>query len=77
MAERERDLGKALSNIEQETTSAPMPQARPSTIQDFTAQKYRQADDSLQQIQQDFRKIITELEQRYKAIMDQLKRITG
>ena len=78
MADRERDLSKVLSNVEQDIAGTPALPTRPSpNVQDFAPQKYRNAGDSLEQIQQDFRKGLVELEQRYKALFDELKRITG
>lgn len=78
MVDRERDLSGVLSRVEQEVSGAPTPApTRQHTVQDFAPQKYRQAGDSLEQIQQDFRKGLAELEQRYKALFDELKRITG
>jgi hypothetical protein len=80
---RDTSMSKILDNVEQELhgvpASAPTPPSRASTsaVEAFAPQKYRNTQDSLQQIQQDFRKVVAELEQRFKALADELKRITG
>jgi hypothetical protein len=74
---RDRDLSKALSNVEQELASAPALPTRTASVEAFAPQKYRNTGDSLEQIQQDFRKAVAELESRFKALNDELKRITG
>jgi hypothetical protein len=77
---RERDMSKVLANVEQEMTQHPIPVQRtsPQAVEAFAPQKYRNpSGDSMEQIQQDFRKVVTELEQRFKVLADELKRITG
>jgi hypothetical protein len=79
--ERDRDLSKVLRNVETEMTGVPTlarqsPQHQ-QNVQDFAPQKYRDASDSLEQVQHDLRKTIGELEARLKAIIEVLKRITG
>jgi hypothetical protein len=78
---RDRDLSKVLSNVEQEMANVPAPapaRTNPSSsVEAFAPQRYRSAGDSLEQIQQDFRKAVADLEQRFKALTDELKRITG
>jgi hypothetical protein len=77
MAERDIPMNKILSNVEQELRGAPA--AAPRSIEAFTPQKYRNPSsaDSMQQIQQDFHRTVTELEQRFAALTDELKRIAG
>jgi hypothetical protein len=76
--ERDRDLSKVLRNVENEMTGVPTPAPRAQqNIQDFAPPKYRDASDSLEQVQQDMRKTVSELEIRLKAIIEVLKRITG
>lgn len=85
MAEpRDRDLSKVLSNVEQELHGALPPassvRTSASAVESFAPQKYRNpsgASDSLEQIQQDFRKAVADLESRFKALADELKRITS
>ena len=77
MADRERDLTNILSNVEKEMQDvAPVPTPR-SVVESFAPQKYRSANDSMEQIQQDLRKAITYLESRSRALIEELKRITG
>jgi hypothetical protein len=79
MAERDTTpMSKVLSNVEQELQGVPVPAARPSpNVESFAPAKYRNERDSMEQIQQDFRKAVAEMEQRFKALTDELKRMTG
>ena len=73
--DRERDLGKILNNVEEELN--PTIQS-PSTVERFAPQKYRsERGDSMEQIKQDFRKSVADLESRFKSVLDELKRIMG
>ena len=74
----DRDLSKVLSNVEQEMQGVTPPPRATQTVEAFAPQKYRNdRGDSLEQIQQDFRKVVQELEIRFKSVLDELKRITG
>ena len=76
MAEQ-RDMTSILSNVEKDLHDiAPVPTPR-SVVESFAPQKYRSANDSMEQIQQDLRKAITDLENRSRALIEELKRITG
>jgi hypothetical protein len=80
MADRDTTpMSKVLSNVEQELQNLPAPPTRtPSqNVEAFAPQKYRERSDTMEQIQQDFRKAVAEMEQRFKALTDELKRITG
>ena len=72
------DLSKVLDNVEQELHSPP------AAVERFAPQRHRDAItptrdtmDSLEQMQLDLRKVITNLEDRFKALTNDLKRITG
>jgi hypothetical protein len=76
MAEQ-RDLTKILDNVEDELKHAHPPAPAPTraaVIESFAPQKYKNAGDTLSQIQQDFRKSILDLENRFKTLMDEVKR---
>jgi hypothetical protein len=79
MAEQ-RDLTKILDNVSQELaqgpgTGVPTPaRTNQGVVESFAPQKYRNAGDTLSQIQQDFRKSILDLENRFKTLMDEVKR---
>ena len=78
MADRERDLTKVLSNVEQEMQGVPALPVRPQqNVQDFAPPKYRNAGDSFEQIKQDLRKTHTDLEARVRAILEDMKRMIG
>jgi hypothetical protein len=79
MADRDTTpMSKVLSNVEQELQGLPTPARTPSpNVESFAPQKYRERGDTMEQIQQDFRKAVAEMEQRFKALTDELKRITG
>ena len=85
MAEH-RDLNsmsKILDNVEEDLrrpAQAPAPvatRAPPSVVESFAPQKYRNAADTVEQVQQDLRRAVADTESRFKAIVDELKRITG
>lgn len=84
MAEpRDRDLSKVLSNVEQDIaqgmpapTRAPAPSSA-SVVESFAPQKYRNASDSMEQIQQDFRKALADMESRSRALIEELKRMAN
>lgn len=87
--ERERDLSKVLSNVEQDIgqgqvqpTHARMVGASSvdarSSVEAFAPQKYRNAGgDSLKQIHHDFCRVMSEFELRFKALMEEMKRAAG
>lgn len=54
----------------------PLPPARVESIDKFIPTKYRTGD-SLEQIQQDFRKAVNDLENRFKAAIEEMKRLAG
>lgn len=86
MAEH-RDLNsmsKILDNVEEDLrrpAQAPAPvatRAPPNNVvESFAPQKYRNAADTVEQVQQDLRRAVADTESRFKAIVDELKRITG
>ena len=82
MAEH-RDLTKILGNVEEDIEHArPPAYARTSTIkrsvvESFAPQKYRNASDSMEQIQQDFRKALADMESRSRALIEELKRMAN
>lgn len=82
MAEH-RDLTKILDNVEEDLKHAHPPAQPParassaSVVESFAPQKYRNAGDSMEQIQQDFRKAVSELDSRSKALIDELKRMAN
>ena len=80
MADQDRSLSKALSNFEQELTDVPAPPpapSRPAVVESFAPQRYRNASDTMEQIQQDLRKALADAESRFKTLMDELKRVAG
>lgn len=82
MAEH-RDLTKILDNVEEDLKHAHPPapaRASPtsaSVVESFAPQKYRNASDSMEQIQQDFRKALADMESRSRALIEELKRMAN
>jgi hypothetical protein len=81
-----RDLTKIMDNVEEDLKHAPTPAPRTvESIERFVPQKYRnntssergERGDTMEQIQQDFRKAIADMESRTKALVDELKRIAN
>lgn len=74
MAEH-RDMTSILNNVEEDLKHNPTP-AR--VVESFAPQRHRNAQgDNMEQIQQDFRKAAADMESRFKALMDELKRVVG
>ena len=78
MAEH-RDLTKILDNVEEDLKHAhpPATRAPANTVEAFAPQKYRNASDSMEQIQQDFRKALADMESRSRALIEELKRMAN
>ena len=85
MADRNDPMSKILDNVDKEMQGALAPVPSPPTrspsanvVESFAPSKYRnERGDTMEQIQQDFRKAVAEMESRFKALTDELKRITG
>lgn len=73
----ERDLTNIPNNVEEDLKHNPTPMPAHVVESRFVPQRHRTASDTLEQIQQDFRKSVADMEIRFKAILDELKRVAG
>lgn len=67
------DLNTILDNADMN----PPPPVSRETLDKFVPRKYQTNADSIEQIKQDFRKAIADLESRFKSLIEDMKRAAG